>query len=233
MSNFLYKTKLFEEVAEHILEHIRTLEWQAGMRLPSEPELARYFEVSRSTVRLAIKSLQGSGVLYSRGGSGTYVADNAMLMLATHELANTMADPDNLKSLVQTRYILEPQFAALAAQHISSEDKKALLDIVSEMEKTKDRVSLTALGYRFHDTVAKAAHNAVLYGFYQSAAKQLQTLRFIDSISTEMLIEDIDEHRRIAEAIINGEGLLAKQLMRAHLKKDYSDYLVNKTDLLE
>ena len=232
MSEFFYKTKLFEEVAGHMLEHIRSQQWPAGMRLPSEPDLAKYFEVSRSTVRLAIKSLQGSGILHSRVGAGTYVTENAPLMLATRELATAMADPDNLSALVQARYILEPQLAALAAQNATEADISRMNEIVREMEKLTDRLPLMTSGYRFHEAVAKAAHNAVLYGFYQSAANQLQTLRFLETLSTEIFLEGIDEHRQIAKAIEDRNGALAKELMRAHLKKDYAGYL-NKTDVLE
>ena len=232
MSEFFYKTKLFEEVAEHIVERIRSQQWPAGMRLPSEPELAKYFEVSRSTVRLAIKSLQGSGVLHSRVGSGTYVTENAPLMLATRELATAMADPENLCALVQARYILEPQLAALAAQNAAPDEVAKLLEIVQEMQSLGDRMSLMTSGYRFHEAVAKAAHNAVLYGFYQSAAKQLQTLRFLETLSTEIYLDGIREHSRIAEAIARKDGRAAKQEMRAHLKKDYAGYL-NKSEVLE
>lgn len=227
MNDSIYRTKLCEDVADRICERIRTQQWTAGMKLPAEPELAQRFDVSRATVRSAIKSLQLAGILHSRRGSGTYVADSSVLVLETRELASVMADPQNLYSLVQTRYILEPQLAALAAQNASAEEANQLLDILRDMELHHDRHSLMTHGYRFHQAVAEFSHNQVLYGFYQSVAGQLRGLRLLDSLTLDTFIEGINEHRAIAIAIAEHDDTLAKHLMRAHLKKDYCAYLDN------
>lgn len=232
MSGGIQRTKLREDVAERIIENIRLQKWSVGDKLPSEPELAALFDVSRATVRAAVKSLQLSGVLRSRGGSGTYVAESALMVLETWELASVMADPRNLRALVQARYILEPQLAALAAQNASQEETEILFDILEAMEQNLDRHSLMANGYRFHRSVAEYAHNQVLLGFYQSVAGQLRGLRVLDSLTLDTFLNGIRDHRAIAEAIQAKDDALAKQLMRSHLKKDYASYL-ERTDILE
>ena len=73
MSDGIQRTKLCEDVANCITENIRSQRWREGMKIPSEPALAEMLGVSRATVRTAVKLLQLSGVLRSRGGSGTYV----------------------------------------------------------------------------------------------------------------------------------------------------------------
>ena len=50
MSEPIFRIKLYEDVANHITERIRTEQWRAGQRLPPETELAKEFDVSRSTV---------------------------------------------------------------------------------------------------------------------------------------------------------------------------------------
>ena len=50
-------------------------EWQRGARLPSETELATSYQVSRVTVRTALKSLEAQGLVDIRHGAGTFVAD--------------------------------------------------------------------------------------------------------------------------------------------------------------
>lgn len=216
---------MWEDVSNRIIERIRSQQWAVGMKLPSEPELAEEFDVSRATVRSAVKLLQLSGVLRSRGGSGTYVADAAPVVLETRELASVMADPQNLFSLVQTRYILEPQLAALAAKKASPAEVERLFEILDIMERKQDRHSLMIYGYQFHQAVAEYAHNQVLFGFYQSVAGQLRGLRVLESLTLETFVEGIEEHRAIAKAILERDDALAKQLMRSHLKKDYGEYL--------
>lgn len=50
-------------------------EWRRGARLPSETELATSYQVSRVTVRTALKSLEAQGLVDIRHGAGTFVAD--------------------------------------------------------------------------------------------------------------------------------------------------------------
>ncbi len=225
MSDSIHREKLFQDVADRMIEHIRSQQWAVGMKLPSEPELAKLFDVSRSTIRSAVKSLQLSGVLRSRAGSGTYVAQSAPVALETRELASVLAEAGNLQELVQARYILEPQLAALAARNAAPEEKEALFEILQDMEQNLDRSSLMANGYRFHHAVAAMAHNRVLYGFYQSVACQLRGLRVLDGLTLEVFLEGIVHHRAVADAIRAGDSILARQRMRKHLEKSYAPYL--------
>ena len=103
MRDPIIRIKLYEDVANHIEDRIRAEKWRAGDRLPPETELAQEFDVSRSTVREAVRSLQLAGILRSKAGSGTYVAESAPMILLTRELAAIMSDPDHLQDLVRAR----------------------------------------------------------------------------------------------------------------------------------
>ena len=232
MKDPIKRTKLREDVANHMIERIRNQQWNIGMKLPSEPELAQMYDVSRATIRSAIKSLQLSGIHRTRSGSGTYVADSAGLVLETRELAAIMADPQNLHSLVQARFNLEPQLAALAAKNATKEEAEQLFEILRAMEQNTDRHSLMVYGYRFHQAVAEFSHNQVLYRFFQSASSQLRGLRVLDSLTMETFLEGVEDHYSIAKAIAKGDSALAKQLVRSHLKKDYAQYLES-SEMLE
>ncbi len=60
-------------VEEEIWDKIANDQWPVGFQLPSEPELAESFGVSRSTVRQAIANLAERGVLEKKHGVGTFV----------------------------------------------------------------------------------------------------------------------------------------------------------------
>ena len=225
MSESITRTKLFDDVSEHIVSNIRSGSWEPGSRLPSEVRLSELFDVSRSTVRTAIKVLQGEGILISRPGSGTFVSDHALVLLETRALLRIMADPENLFDLVHTRYVLEPELAFLAAKNAHPEEHEELFQSVARMETQKDRDHLMLRGFEFHRTLARITHNKVLYGFYQSLESQLRGLRVLDTLTLEVYLDGIEEHRRIAEAIAARNGPLAREMMRAHLQKDYAPYL--------
>lgn len=64
---------LYEQITESIRKRTMAGELQPGERLPSEPELAERYGVSRATVREALRVLEKEGVVRSRRGQGTFV----------------------------------------------------------------------------------------------------------------------------------------------------------------
>ena len=91
MSETIQRTKLYEDVTERMLDHIRTETWAPGTKIPPEVELAKLFDVSRCTIREAVKSLQIAGFLRSRAGSGTFVSERAPTLLQTQALGGQRA----------------------------------------------------------------------------------------------------------------------------------------------
>ena len=217
MSETIQRTKLYEDVTERMLDHIRTETWAPGTKIPPEVELAKLFDVSRCTIREAVKSLQIAG-------SGTCVAERAPTLLQTQALAGIMADPAALRELVQARYILEPQLAQMAAQAATEEEIRGLFAILDRMKRGQTRFELMSVGHQFHLSLAQLAHNRVLYGFYVSAS-QMRSMRVLESLTLEVYRSGIHEHAAIAEAIAHRDGALAAQRMREHLQNDYGPYL--------
>lgn len=75
---------LVTQTREHLVRRIRAGEFKPGQRLPSESDLAQTYEVSRVTMREALKGLQQEHLLYTVHGSGTYVADTPITRQVTH-----------------------------------------------------------------------------------------------------------------------------------------------------
>lgn len=69
---------LYIQIQDMLYEQIRSGQLESGSRVPSEPELAAEYEVSRMTARKAIDGLVNKGFLFRRQGKGTYVADGAL-----------------------------------------------------------------------------------------------------------------------------------------------------------
>ena len=103
----------YERIAERIAADIRAGRLAPGERLPGERELARRLEVGRASVREAIAALALQGVLATRPGAGSYVADDALERLAPGEVGAHDAGPFDL---LEARLLLEPGVAALAAR---------------------------------------------------------------------------------------------------------------------
>ncbi len=63
----------YQRIAELLTREIQTGAFQHGERLPGENDLARSFEVSRSTIRQALSSLQEAGLIETWSGAGSFV----------------------------------------------------------------------------------------------------------------------------------------------------------------
>lgn len=69
------RTSLARRVAEEVRSQIMSGEHPPGGRLPSEAELSARHQVSRVTVRTALRTLEAQGLIYVRHGSGSFVSD--------------------------------------------------------------------------------------------------------------------------------------------------------------
>ena len=84
----------YQAVRESFLHYIDKNKYKIGDRLPSENELAKILRVSRVTFREAIRQLREDGFLYSRRGSGTYVAGNLK------QIAGTLDENNGLSRMI-------------------------------------------------------------------------------------------------------------------------------------
>ncbi|HEX8860841.1 MAG TPA: GntR family transcriptional regulator [Actinomycetes bacterium] len=106
-------------VHEELRQGIEQGRFPPGSRLPSEPDLAAELNVSRATLREALRALEGEGMLRRRRGSGTYVAE---LPRVANSLDLNFGVTEAIRSagmragIAQGRHWTEPASAAEAAR---------------------------------------------------------------------------------------------------------------------
>ena len=125
---------LAEQIADRLLEHISKNGLKSGDRLGTEMEMSEQLQVSRGTIREAIKILVSQNILEVRQGSGTFISDGK----------GNVGDPLGLKripeqfrltwDLHQIRMLLEPDIAYMAAINITDKKLEELEQICEEME---------------------------------------------------------------------------------------------------
>lgn len=170
------KERLSDIVADKIRQDIKANKYQAGEKIPAEPELMKIYDVGRSSVREAIKSLAMAGVLQVRQGDGTYINDNVGQLPLEQRLKNASFEEINA-----VRRLLEVEIVNLAAE-LRTTDQLIDMEIQLAARKqailTEDRLACANADIAFHMAIAKAAGNSVLTGLYQNFT---QTIRLFFS----------------------------------------------------
>lgn len=173
------KKNLSKQIADDMIRMITvTQEFKPGQQLPGENILAEKFEVSRSTLREAIKYLVSQGVLEVYRGKGTFVAQD-MGKFIGFGLDELDLSRSRVKDLFEARLLFEPQLAALACRRASDEEMEDILragHAVEEIVRSgRDR---TAADQEFHKKIAIASHNRFM----------LQLIPIINSTITDAIL---------------------------------------------
>src|SRR5690625_3395059 len=131
-----------------------------GDQLPNELELSEELNISRTTLREAIRILVTNGILEIKRGKGTFVKEDIDInktMESFHELSKARI---NAKDLYEIRLIFEPEAAYYATKRASDAELKRILQYGKQIEekimRNEDR---TDVEQKFHQAIAKATHN--------------------------------------------------------------------------
>ncbi|WP_353980332.1 FadR/GntR family transcriptional regulator [Salinicola endophyticus] len=212
--------QLSEQVATRLSEAIQSGEWARGERLPTEAALGQRFGISRSVVREAISMLRNAGLVTSRRGSGSFVADAPTVSL---RLALPDSDLASVIEVLELRRPLEVEAARLAASRRTPSQlrriRNAMVDIDEAVEAGHSGVEQDLA---FHRAIAEAAHNAhftaVLDFYNRFLHHAIQVTRTNESLRETFMQQVVAEHQAIVDAIAAGDAEAAAQAAARHLE---------------
>ena len=209
--------RLYRQIADQLAQLIARGEFPAGTRLPAERELAASFGVSRASVREAIISLEMSGLVEVRVGTGIFV---------THAEAAGRprgdAGPGPFE-LLAARKLLEGEIAALAARNARAQDVAALQASVARLESHLDDFAAREAEDRdFHLLLAKATGNGslelVVEGLWNQRAELWGRLQR-HFHTNDLAVRTIRDHAAIAAAVAAKDPDAARAAMHRHLTR--------------
>jgi DNA-binding FadR family transcriptional regulator len=221
--------QLYERVAERLVADVRAGTLKPGERLPAERDLARRLGVGRSSVREALAALGLEGILVTRPGSGSYVAQDAPA-LASARAAGAAPAPAGASptALLEARLLLEPEIAAAAARRAQPDHEAerllALMEDEGDPERPEARARWNDADRLFHRQIAVMAANPVLLAVADLVAARMdeplwQRLRDESVAVPGRMRLHMAEHRLIYEAVAGGEEEAARFTARQHLER--------------
>jgi len=219
-------------VVDEILSSIQDGSLKAGERMPSEAKLAELTGVGRTSVREALAALRLMGVVETRVGDGSYIASVAGGSAHEHaakEIADAISMSEEAVQLQEARAVFESGMVRLAAARWSPEKAKAFKQLLSSMEN-----SAASEGYAdyiqhhrsFHLLLAQATDNAVVEQTERTFIEYMDHEGWRDMERQsylpnrrEYLTSSADEHRAIIDAIGEGDGGKASEVIHDHFAR--------------
>ncbi len=213
-------------VSEEIISQLRILiesgKIVPGGKLPNERELSRKLNVSRPSLREALKALSLLGIIENRPGSGTYLTSQAGKWPIEPFSLLFILSKGTLLDIYETRRCLEGSVAALATARCKKEDLAVLQNILSAMEANLDNdAAYSEYEMKFHLAIIEISGNLVianimekLYGLLKETRDQL----YIHNRQTALIRQkDFKNHKKIFNFIKSSEPEKAAQAMIDHL----------------
>lgn len=201
-----------------------------GDKLPSEQELCKEFQVSRTVIREAVASLRLGGKLIARQGVGVFVVEQDPKKLGFE--VNAVDDVRTALQILELRLGVEIEAVALAADRrtpTSLSDITQAFDAFNALDGS-DLLEEAKADFAFHLAIARATNNPHFPQFLEALGRDIIfDLRLkhgaAGNQNRKKYIQKIaKEHGAILSAISLGDAPAARVAVRKHLEESLARY---------
>jgi GntR family transcriptional repressor for pyruvate dehydrogenase complex len=227
--------RIFEQAVGQLRELISSGGINPGEKLPTEQDLGRQFNMSRSSVREALRVLEADGLVEVKRGLGTFVIQRSTARTAPKDLVLWLEQHgETLEQVLQVREAIEGLTAALAAVRASEEQLAEIRSIVEEQHNIIERLSpdgdesvdeLSRLDIAFHLAIAGASGNDIANEIISHIIPDFQesnrAVLYLFKRAKKMQIE----HREVVTALEARNPAEAELAMRSHISRVTFDTL--------
>ncbi len=231
-------TKVFQEVVAQIEEAILAGRIEAGHTLPSERELKEMFQISRGTLREALRVLEQKGLIEIRlgvgGGSVVKSVDTARVTESLGLLIRSQKV--SLQHLAEFREGVEGSMAAQAAERRSAADIRRLKELLAEARACvqagrRRRDDFLEADKQIHTTIAATTQNPIYQSVLASIHDNIHRYydRFL-SMEERELKENFQDLCDLVDAIDRGNADDARRLARGHVQR-FNGYMQHRAQL--
>ena len=231
------QTKVFQDVVEQIQEAILDGRLTAGQTLPAERALKETFNISRGTLREALRVLEQKGLIEIKLGVG---GGSVVKAVDTDQISESLgllirSQKVSLNHLAQFREDVEGIVAAHAAENHCAADIDRLKDLLTNaricVEKgASRRDAFIDIDKQIHMTMARITGNPVYISVLHSIHDNIHRYydRFL-SMEKPELEENYNDLCELVEAIENSDVILARRLAKRHVQR-FNKYMKNRED---
>jgi DNA-binding FadR family transcriptional regulator len=199
---------LSRQIADQLRQAILDGSFEADDRLPTEDELAQRFQVSRPTIREALKILAAQNLVRSKRGptGGTFVnrpsIEDLTLSLSGATTLLVGLEAFSMEEIIQTRLELETLCCRLAAIHATADDLASLRHELSiQKDEALSPEAFCASDVKFHRAIANATGNRMLSFVMYTVIEAVQPISNMLYYKQREKQVILNQHQRLIEAI--------------------------------
>jgi GntR family transcriptional repressor for pyruvate dehydrogenase complex len=208
-----------DEAINRLKDRIGSGDLAPGSQLPPEARLAADLNLSRLSLREAVRALVMAGVLEVRRGTGTFVTDlKPDRMVSAIGRFLELADDTGVGELFECRRILEPGATALAATRITDAELAALAAQLEKMRTLQDPEELVHEDLAFHGAILAAARNLTLQSLASTVAQRTARARIWRAlVKGDVLDWTHEQHTEIYKALLARDSFTAFMVATRHV----------------
>lgn len=217
-----------DRIADVLVTQIKSGDLKVGDALPTERELCEQFSTSRPTVREALSQLQLRG--YVETGSGkrprvTAPSIEDVLTAAAGNISEILGNVESAAHLEQMRQFIEAGAARVAAAHSSNVQVAKMRSALEENFAAIGSNDFAATDIAFHRAIVSVVGNPIILKLHDMFVSNLLAQR--PDLDDPRAYDEMayEEHRKIYEAVLNGDVVAATDLIDAHLERSYRSRL--------
>ena len=214
------KTRIPEEIVGQISQLVHDGVLKPGDQLPPERELAQQMNVSRASVREAMRLLDTTGVVVVRPGAGTFVAEDSIQAIVDAVSSRRSNGNTLIRDTFEMRLLLEPHVASLAAER-ATEGHIVRMRQLLDAQEADILQGGTGVEFdsKFHFAIANATNNHALVAITEAISDILSRSREISLLSPERSQLSHQSHLEILEGIESGRRKQAEEAMYQHIER--------------
>jgi GntR family transcriptional regulator, transcriptional repressor for pyruvate dehydrogenase complex len=218
-----------EWVYHAIIKMVRDGEYRAGDKLPNERALADHFQIGRTTLRQAMARIQKQGLVVRRVGSGTYIADNAALIIENqYAQEDTHHDgPYNLDSILEARLLFEPGAVNMAATNATDNDLRNMAQCLDNLLTVESWLEYKEAIYAATLSIYQGTGNDFLIHIFEQIIRHRRSVNY-DGRGTDSKVSGLvkkqahSELKTIVDAVMERDGQKAESLSQDYILRIFA-----------
>jgi len=192
---------LYEEVAELLRQRIFARELEPGSWI-DEVKIAEAYGISRTPLREALKVLAAEGLVTMKVRRGAYV---------------TEVNEKDLSDVYHLLALLESDAAGVVAERSTEAELESLAELHQSLERAQgDREAFFRINEEFHQRLLQLADNRWREQMVADLRKVMKLNRHQSLLKSGRILESLQEHRLLLQALQSRDAAVSAQRMREH-----------------